>query len=167
MLCQFQVQSKVIQLCIYMLFSRLFSLEHSSFPVSLEAIVITTAIITGWVFPWWKIAMYQRNSTKSWFRSKKSICHTGDVGSIPGSGRSWRVGNGNPLQYYCLENPMDRGSWWTTVAKSWTQLGSHTCTSKKATDSGKCWSISLLLFHPPHQCYQLKALLLCFSSYNS
>ena len=48
-----------------------------------------------------------------------------DVGSIPGSGRSPGEGNGNPLQYSCLENPMDRGAWWATVhrvAKSWTQL---------------------------------------------
>ena len=48
-----------------------------------------------------------------------------DVGSIPGSGRSPGKGNGNPLQYSCLENPMDRGAWWATVhgvAKSWTRL---------------------------------------------
>ena len=38
----------------------------------------------------------------------------GDVGSIPGSGRSPGEGNGNPLQYSCLENPMDRGAWQTT-----------------------------------------------------
>ena len=38
-----------------------------------------------------------------------------DVGSIPGSGRSPGEGNGNPLQYSCLENPMDRGAWWATV----------------------------------------------------
>ena len=38
-----------------------------------------------------------------------------DVGSIPGSGRSPGVGNGNPLQYSCLENPRDRGAWWATV----------------------------------------------------
>ena len=46
-------------------------------------------------------------------------------GSVPGSGRSPREGNGNPLQYSCLENPMDRGAWWATVhrvAKSQTQL---------------------------------------------
>ena len=46
-----------------------------------------------------------------------------DVGSILGSGRSPEVGNGNPLQYLCLENPMDRGAWQGTVhrvAKSWT-----------------------------------------------
>ena len=39
----------------------------------------------------------------------------GDVGSIPGWGRSAGEGNGNPPQYSCLENPMDRGAWWTTV----------------------------------------------------
>ena len=38
-----------------------------------------------------------------------------DVGSIPGSGRSSGGGNSNPLQYSCLENPMDRGAWWATV----------------------------------------------------
>ena len=39
----------------------------------------------------------------------------GDVGSNPGSGRSPGGGNGNPVHYSCLENPMDRGAWWTTV----------------------------------------------------
>jgi len=38
-----------------------------------------------------------------------------DASSIPGSGRSLGEGNGNPLQYSCLENPMDRGDWWATV----------------------------------------------------
>ena len=38
-----------------------------------------------------------------------------DAGSIPGSGRSPGGGNSNPLQYSCLENPMDRGAWWATV----------------------------------------------------
>ena len=42
---------------------------------------------------------------------KTSIYNAGDLGSIPGSGRSPGEGNGNPLQYYCLENPMDRGAW--------------------------------------------------------
>ena len=48
-----------------------------------------------------------------------------DVGLIPGSGRSPGGGHGNPLQYSCLENPMDRGAWRATVyrvAKSQTQL---------------------------------------------
>ena len=38
-----------------------------------------------------------------------------DVGSIPGSGKSLGEGNGNPLQYSCLENPTDRGAWWVTI----------------------------------------------------
>ena len=51
--------------------------------------------------------------------------NAGDVGLIPGSGRSPGEGNGNPLQYFCLGNPTDRGIWWATVrgvTKSWTQL---------------------------------------------
>ena len=46
---------------------------------------------------------------------KASVCIVGDLGLIPGSGRSPAEGNGNPLQYSCLENAMDRGVWWTTV----------------------------------------------------
>ena len=40
-----------------------------------------------------------------------------DMGSIPGSGRSPGGGDGNPLQYSCLKNPMDRGAWWATVQR--------------------------------------------------
>ena len=40
-----------------------------------------------------------------------------DVGLIPGSGRSPREGDGNPLQYSCLENPMERGAWWATIQR--------------------------------------------------
>ena len=46
---------------------------------------------------------------------KESACNTGDLGFIPGSGRSPAEGNGNPLQYSCLENSMDRGAWQVTV----------------------------------------------------
>ena len=58
-----------------------------------------------------------------------SACNAGDPGSIPGLGRSPGEGNGNPLQYSCLENPMDRGAWWATVhgvAKSRTRLSDFT-----------------------------------------
>ena len=54
---------------------------------------------------------------------KESACNAGDPGSILGSGRSPREGNGYPLQYSCLENSMDSGAWRAIghgVAKSWT-----------------------------------------------
>ena len=56
---------------------------------------------------------------------KESAFNEGDLGSIPGLGISLGEGNGNPLQYSCLENSMDREAWQATVygiAKSWTQL---------------------------------------------
>ena len=55
----------------------------------------------------------------------ESACDAGDPGLITGLGRSTGEGNGNPLQYPCLENLMDRGAWWATVhgiTKSQTQL---------------------------------------------
>ena len=61
---------------------------------------------------------------------KAPAYNAGDPGSIPGLGRSPGEGNGSPLQYSCLENPMDGGAWWSTVhgvAKSRTQLSD--CTS--------------------------------------
>ena len=56
---------------------------------------------------------------------KESSCNTGDLGLIPGSGRFPQGGYGNPLQYSCLEYPMDRGAWWAAVhrvSQSWTRL---------------------------------------------
>ena len=60
---------------------------------------------------------------------KASACNAGDLGFIPGLGRSPGEGNGNPVYYSCLENPMDGEAWWATVqgvAKSWTQLSDLT-----------------------------------------
>ena len=65
--------------------------------------------------------------------SMLSACSAGNPGLIPGSGRSWGEGNGNPLQYSCLENSMDRGARWAIVhgvTRSWTRLSnfhSFTC----------------------------------------
>ena len=56
---------------------------------------------------------------------RESVCKAGDTSSIPGLGRSPGGGHGKPLQYSCLENPMDRGAWRATihgVTKSRTQL---------------------------------------------
>ena len=51
-----------------------------------------------------------------WLRRLASVYNAGDPDSIPGLGRSPGEGNGNPFQYYCLENPMDRGAWYTTCS---------------------------------------------------
>ena len=58
-----------------------------------------------------------------WLDSKESAWNAGDPGLIPGVGRSPGKGNDNPLQYSCLENPMDRGTWWTVFhGQSWIWL---------------------------------------------
>ena len=61
---------------------------------------------------------YQIHRGKDFPRSSvgnESACNAGDLASVPKSRRSPREGNGNPLQYSCLENPMDGGAWWATV----------------------------------------------------
>ena len=68
--------------------------------------------------------------------SKESACNTGDLGSIPGSGRSPGEGNGYPLQYSCLENPMDRGAW--QVQSVGSQRVRHS------------WATNSLFFFPPN-----------------
>ena len=77
---------------------------------------VCTAFLTLGALPWW-------------FSGKESACKAGGTRSIPGSGRSPGEGSGNPLQYSCLENPMDRETWQATVhgiAKSRTRLRENT-----------------------------------------
>ena len=87
---------------------------------------------------------------------KESACNVGDLGSIPGLERCPGEGNGNPLQYSCLENPTDRGTWQAMVhgvAKSWTHLSDqHVHTSHfwavkgDISDTSNCWCSVLTLF---------------------
>ena len=73
---------------------------------------------------------------------KMSACSAGEPGSIPGLGRSPGGRNDNPLQYSCLENPMDRGAWWAKVhgvAKSRTRLSDFSSSSSS--------SVLKILFH--------------------
>ena len=80
--------------------------------------------------------------------SKASAYNGGDAGSIPGLGRCPGEGNGNPLQYSCLENPMDWGAWWATVhgvIKSQTRLSNFTFTFVVST----CVPASLLALQIP------------------
>ena len=66
------------------------------------------------------ICAFKKNSGDCWdfpcgWDGKESAYNAGDAGLIPGLGRSLGEGIGNPLQYSCLENPTDRGTWWATV----------------------------------------------------
>ena len=62
-----------------------------------------------------KGASFLAQSVKNLPAVQETSCSIGDQGSLPGSGSSPGEGNGNPLQYSCLENSMDRGAWWATV----------------------------------------------------
>ena len=76
---------------------------------------------------------------------KASVHNAEDPGSIPGSGRSPGEGNGNPLQYPCLENPMDGGAWEATVcrvAKNQTQLSDFTFSLHNDVRSKHCFIYS-------------------------
>ena len=80
---------------------------------------------------------------------KVSAYNAGDLGSIPGLGRFPGEGNGNPLQYSCLENPMDGGTWWATVrgvTKSQTRLSDFTFTF---TLRGYVQRTLILILFPP------------------
>ena len=93
---------------------------------------------------------------------KESTCNAEDLGSIPGLGRYPREGNGNSLQYSCLENSMDRGAWWTTahgVAKSRTWLNdfTFTCQMDKLMSAWfwiKWYSWKFSEFHAGHPFFQ-------------
>ena len=85
---------------------------------------------------------------------KASASNVGDPGSIPGSGRSPGEGNGTPLQYSCLESPMDRGAWRATVhrvAKSRTRLSDFTSLHRSYTASV---TSSLSLFVVLYNCFK-------------
>ena len=102
---------------------------------------------------------------------KASACNAGDLGSIPGLGRSSGDGNGNPLQYSCLENPMDGGAWWAIVhgvAKSWTWLSdfTHSLTHENLIKSNQfvnvhlSISLSILIDTDFQCCFKIKSF--CF-----
>ena len=77
----------------------------------------------------WSDLMYHFHGLLRWLSGKESAYNAGDPGLIPALGRSLGEGNGYPLQYSCLENPMDRGTWQATVhgvTKSWTWLSNWT-----------------------------------------
>ena len=104
---------------------------------------------------WWKCSRLWLWDVPGGSDGKASAYNAGDLGSIPGSGRSPGEGNGNPLQYSCLENPMDGGAWWATVhgvAKSWTRLSDFTLIMVVVTWVVVTWA----MFAKAHQSVYLK-----------
>ena len=89
---------------------------------------------------------------------KESACNARDLGLIPGSGSSSGGGNGNPLQYSWLENPMDRGAWWAAVhgvVKSRTQQSTdHMTLSRPTLDAASTFKVA-------SSCYQITETNLC------
>ena len=95
------------------------SADHGSRPLASKAFLSSCSHQTQHTKPWLGVGIPGVSD------SKESSCKAGDLGSIPGWGRSPGERNGYPIQYSCLENPMNRGAWWATVcegAKSQTQL---------------------------------------------
>ena len=88
----------------------------------------------GWIY----MCLTHSSGLPQWPSSKESACNAGVTGSVPGLGRSPGGRHGNPLRSSCLENPMDRGAWWTTVQgapKSQTQLKRRACTHAPTYDT--------------------------------
>ena len=74
-----------------------------------------TGLIDGWGTVIMLCATVKKFGLPMWLSGKEFACNAGDLGSVPGLGRSPGEGNGNPLLYSCLGSPMNRGTWRATV----------------------------------------------------
>ena len=108
------------------------------------------------VFLW---SLYCKLGVPWWFSGKESTCQAVNAGSIPGSGRSPREGHGNPLQYSCLGNPMDRGAWWAAlhgiarVAHSWVTEQAGVCCKSPANMTARSFPLQdIYSKYVPQQC---------------
>ena len=110
-----------------------------------DSVILSWDIRQNRMNNYYMLYVHSRGSQRVIVVKKKPACQCRrhrDMGSIPGSGRSPGGGHGNPLQYSCLENPMDEGAWWAIVhrvAKSQTWLmwlNMHTHSSQRTS-----WSI--------------------------
>ena len=121
MLCYFQVYSKVNQLYIHTLFKNFFPFGHyrilSGVPCAIQQVLISNLFY----MQKYKVQGFPGGSVV-----KNLPAKAGDTGSIPGLGKSPGGGDGNPLQYPCLKNPMGRGAWRATVHRvTKSQLHKH------------------------------------------
>ena len=101
-------------------------MDREAWCATIHGVARSRTLLSDWTEL--KTALLQSKGFSGGTSGKEPACNTGDLrdtGSVPGSGTYPGEGNGNPLQYSCLENPMDRGAWWATVhgvTKSWTWL---------------------------------------------
>ena len=113
-------QKDYIEFCIYYFHCKRNGL-HFKLPISLVAQLVKNPPVMQdtWIgkFSWRRDRLFTTVflAFPCGSDGKEAACNMGDLGSIPGLGRSPGGGHGNPLQYSCLENPMDRGAWQTTV----------------------------------------------------
>ena len=118
--------SSVLPLFFYLVWLSLGPLkEEGRCLYTLDKLIKSTAVISRVNLPHSRKYL----GLPRWLSSKESACNAGDLGSIPGLGRSPGEGTGNPLQYSCLENPMEIGARWAAVhgvTKSQTWLSTHT-----------------------------------------
>ena len=77
------------------------------------------------------IASHENYGLPRWFSGKESACNVGDMGLILGLGRSLREGNGKPLQYSCLQNSTDRGTWQAIVQGGHKRVGYNLVTKQQ------------------------------------
>ena len=119
----------------------------------------THSSVVAWRIPWTEESgaggLQSMGSQRAGHDCSNLACMHGycDASLIPGSGSSPGEGIGNPLQYSCLENPVDRGAWWTavhSVAKSWIRLkpmSMHTCQQEFLSSQVSLTSLSFPLSH--------------------
>ena len=104
------------------------AIKGQPLPTQTETALCLTVLAPHWTSYIHHFPIYSSSWLPQGLSGKESTCNAEDAGdrsSIPGLGRSPGGGHGNPLQYSCLENPMDRKTWWATVhrvTKSWIQL---------------------------------------------
>ena len=119
----FQKLKSILKFLMTLLLQFIFNLigiqVNSAFKIHLESYPFSPSPLPkSWSTPAWIIASFLLLScsyTPSTQVSRESACNAEDLGSIPGLGRSPGEGNSNPFQYSCLENPIDRGAWQSTV----------------------------------------------------
>ena len=117
--------------CVYLLTveNRVIRVEMALVTAQVPCFQVFPSCISNLIgSPTWTPSLFFKLFNKVYIMAQtvESTCNVGDSGSIPVSGRSPGGGHGNPLQYSCLENPMDRGAWWAMsmhgAAKSQPQL---------------------------------------------